>query len=139
MGNRALSEDLIRLGNRIQDRRLEMCLSQEEVAKKAGISTNTVSRIEGGQTAMSIGIFMKLLQILRADAGEFLGGNMLEAGEDRAYKEMMCRIQSLGEREQCVVMQTVDTLVEGLRRCRTQQDTADGIVSPCTIGADRIG
>lgn len=95
-----------------------MRMSQEEVAKKAGISINTVSRIEGGQTAMSIGIFIKLLQILQADADELLGGDVLDVGEDRAYREMLGRIQCLGEREQDVVLQTVDTLVEGLCRCR---------------------
>ena len=57
MGNRAESQDLIKLGNRIRDRRQEISLSQEKVAEQAGISVNTVSRIEGGQSAMSIEIF----------------------------------------------------------------------------------
>ena len=59
MGNRAESQDLIELGNRIRDRRQEISLSQEKVAEQAGISVNTVSRIEGGQSAMSIEIFIK--------------------------------------------------------------------------------
>ena len=58
MGNRAGSQDLIDLGNRIRDRRHEIRLSQENVAERAGISANTVSRIEGGQSAMSIEIFI---------------------------------------------------------------------------------
>ncbi|MEY8332863.1 helix-turn-helix transcriptional regulator [Lachnospiraceae bacterium 47-T17] len=48
MGNRAGSQDLIELGNRIRDRRNEISMSQEKVAEQAGISANTVSRIEGG-------------------------------------------------------------------------------------------
>ena len=47
MGNRAESQDLIKLGNRIRDRRQEISLSQEKVAEQAGISVNTVSRFEG--------------------------------------------------------------------------------------------
>ena len=43
------------------------------MAEKAGISVNTVSRIEGGQAAMSIEIFAKLVEILDADANELLG------------------------------------------------------------------
>ncbi len=63
MGNRAGSQDLIELGNRIRDRRNEISMSQEKVAEQAGISANTVSRIEGGQSAMSIEIFIKMVQI----------------------------------------------------------------------------
>ena len=54
MGSRATSPELIELGERIRKRRQEMNLSQEALAEKAGISINTVSRVEGGQTAMSI-------------------------------------------------------------------------------------
>ena len=64
MGNRAESQDLIDLGNRIRKRRQEIHLSQEVLAEKTGISPNTISRIEGGQTAMSIEIFRKLAVIL---------------------------------------------------------------------------
>ena len=48
MSNRAISTELIELGERIRKRRQEMKLSQESFAEKAGISVNTVSRIEGG-------------------------------------------------------------------------------------------
>lgn len=46
MGNRAESQDLIDLGNRIRKRRQEIHLSQEVLAEKTGISPNTISRIE---------------------------------------------------------------------------------------------
>ena len=61
----AESQDLIDLGNRIRKRRQEIHLSQEVLAEKTGISPNTISRIEGGQTAMSIEIFRKLAVILK--------------------------------------------------------------------------
>ena len=63
MSNRAISTELIELGERIRKRRQEMKLSQESFAEKAGISVNTVSRIEGGQTAMSVEIFRKMIEI----------------------------------------------------------------------------
>lgn len=68
MGNYAISQDLIDLGNRIRDRRTEKNLSQEAVAEMADICLNTVSRIEGGRSAMSIQTFIKLVQILDMDA-----------------------------------------------------------------------
>ena len=50
-----------------------MKLSQESFAEKAGISVNTVSRIEGGQTAMSVEIFRKMIEILETDANILMG------------------------------------------------------------------
>lgn len=73
MSNRAISTELIELGERIRKRRQEMKLSQESFAEKAGISVNTVSRIEGGQTAMSVEIFRKIIEILETDANLLLG------------------------------------------------------------------
>ena len=73
MSNRAISTELIELGERIRKRRQEMKLSQESFAEKAGISVNTVSRIEGGQTAMSVEIFRKMIEILETDANILLG------------------------------------------------------------------
>ena len=56
MGNRVGSQELIQLGERVRQKRKDCHLSQETLAEKAGISVNTVSRIEGGQAAMSIEI-----------------------------------------------------------------------------------
>ena len=118
MGNRAGSQDLIDLGNRIRDRRQEIRLSQENVAEKAGISANTVSRIEGGQSAMSIEIFIKITHILGVDANELLGDNALNTEEDGQCQKMFCRIRHLKRNEQAVVLRTMETLVDGLRQCR---------------------
>ncbi len=73
MSNRAISTELIELGERIRKRRQEMKLSQESFAEKAGISVNTVSRVEGGQTAMSVEIFRKMIEILETDANILMG------------------------------------------------------------------
>ncbi len=118
MSNRAESQDLIELGNRIRDRRQELRLSQEKIAEKAGISVNTVSRIEGGQSAMSIEIFIKLVQILEVDANELLGENVTAMEEDGQCQKMLCRIQHLNRSEQMVVLQTMEALVDGLWQCR---------------------
>lgn len=117
LGNRAGSQDLIELGNRIRDRRNEISMSQEKVAEQAGISANTVSRIEGGQSAMSIEIFIKMVQILGVDANELLGVNS-QTKEDGQCRKMFCRIRHLKQSEQTVVLQTIEALVDGLRQCR---------------------
>ena len=118
LGNRAGSQDLIELGNRIRDRRNEISMSQEKVAEQAGISANTVSRIEGGQSAMSIEIFIKMVRILGVDANELLGSAGKSEGEDGQCQKMFCRIRHLKQSEQTVVLQTMEALVDGLRQCR---------------------
>lgn len=117
MGNMAESPELIKLGNRIRDRRKEIHLSQEKVAEKAGVSTNTISRIEGGQTAMSIEIFMKLVEILDTDANRLLGSMNLQEG-DVQCQEIICRIRNLKQGDREIVVKTVKILVEGLRQYR---------------------
>ncbi len=72
LGNRAESQELICLGSRIRERRLSAGLSQEALAEKAGVSPNTVSRIEGGLTEMYVETFRKLVHALGADAGGLL-------------------------------------------------------------------
>ncbi len=118
MGNCAISQELINLGNRIRNRRMEMRISQETVAEMAGISANTVSRIEGGHSAMSIEIFIKLIQILDMDANELLGVDLLTSQKEVQGPKMAFRIQNLNQREQKVVMRTIETLVEALQQCR---------------------
>ena len=52
------------LSIQIKKYRTELHLSQEELAERAGINSNTVSRIEGGQMAMSVETFRKLVEVL---------------------------------------------------------------------------
>ena len=56
---------LSELGERIKTLRKERKLSQEELAKQAGISRNTLSKLENGYIAnISIVTFEKVLNIL---------------------------------------------------------------------------
>ena len=118
MGSRATSPELIELGERIRKRRQEMNLSQEALAEKAGISINTVSRVEGGQTAMSIEIFRKMIEILETDANVLLGVNVTGSEEKSQIYELICRIQNLSRKDQKIVLQTVDILIDGICKYR---------------------
>lgn len=115
MGNRAVSQGLIELGERIRKRRREVHLSQEAFAEKVGISVNTVSRVEGGQTAMSIEIFKKMVEILEVDADDLLGKCPKEK-EKNKYDTLVRRIQQLKENEQEIVLQTMEVLIDGINK-----------------------
>lgn len=114
MGNRAGSQGLVELGERIRQKRKDSHLSQETFAEKAGISVNTVSRIEGGQTAMSIEIFQRLVEVLDADANMLLGRSMGDQHEEGNREKMFCRILMLRPSEQKLVFRTLDAMLDGI-------------------------
>lgn len=114
LGRRAGPQELLLLGERIRSRRIKLCLSQEALAEKAGISANTVSRIEGGQMAMGIGTFLKLVQAMDADANDLLG---IAPGQGKGqYQDIRRQISHLGAAEQEIVLRTAETLAENLLR-----------------------
>ena len=118
MSNRAISTELIELGERIRKRRQEMKLSQESFAEKAGISVNTVSRIEGGQTAMSVEIFRKMIEILEIDANILLGKEGGGTEKQESIQEVLCRIRKMEWKEQKIIMQTIDSLIDSFNEYR---------------------
>ena len=118
MSNRAISTELIELGERIRKRRQEMKLSQESFAEKAGISVNTVSRIEGGQTAMSVDIFRKMIEILETDANILLGKEEGDTERQESVQEVLYQIQKLEWKEQKIIMQTIDSLIDSFNEYR---------------------
>ena len=118
MSNRAISTELIELGERIRKRRQEMKLSQESFAEKAGISVNTVSRIEGGQTAMSVEIFRKMIEILETDANVLLGKEEGDTERQESIQEVLYQIQKLEWKEQKIIMQTIDSLIDSFNEYR---------------------
>lgn len=118
MSNRAISTELIEMGERIRKRRQEMKLSQESFAEKAGISVNTVSRIEGGQTAMSVEIFRKMIEILETDANILLGKEEGDTERQESVQEVLYQIQKLEWKEQKIIMQTIDSLIDSFNEYR---------------------
>ena len=118
MSNRAISTELIELGERIRKRRQEMKLSQESFAEKAGISVNTVSRFEGGQTAMSVEIFRKMIEILETDANILLGKEEGDTERQESVQEVLYQIQKLEWKEQKIIMQTIDSLIDSFNEYR---------------------
>ena len=113
MGNRAGSQRLIQLGERTRQKRKDSHLSQETFAEKAGISVNTVSRIEGGQAAMSVEIFAKLVEVLDTDADELLGRRAKEKEND-PVETTAARIRRLKPKEQKIVLKTMKALMDGM-------------------------
>lgn len=118
MGNRVESQELICLGSRIRERWLSAGLSQEALVEKAGVSPNTVSRIEGGLTEMYVGTFQKFVYALSADVGDLLcWEGHLDSGNSHA-ESILRRMGRMREAEQAVVAQTVYALADTLEQSR---------------------
>lgn len=123
MGNRAVSQELIMLGNRIRECRKERGFSQEILAEKSGVSTNTISRIEGGQMAMSVGILQKIVKALGGDANTLLGVST-EVNETEIWvSAFSSRVQELKENEQEILKHTMNALIESMEKNRLKIST----------------
>ena len=123
MGNRAVSQELIMLGNRIREYRKERGFSQEILAEKSGVSTNTISRIEGGQMAMSVGILQKIVKALGVDANTLLGVST-EVNETKIWvSAFSSRVQELKENEQEILKHTMNALIESMEKNRLKIST----------------
>lgn len=123
VGNRAVSQELIMLGNRIREYRKERGFSQEILAEKSGVSTNTISRIEGGQMAMSVGILQKIVKVLGVDANVLLGINTDVSETNIWVSTFSCRIQALKENEQEILKHTMNALIESMEKNRLKIST----------------
>lgn len=123
MGNRAVSQELIMLGNRIREYRKKRGFSQEILAEKSGVSTNTISRIEGGQMAMSVGILQKIVKALGVDANTLLGVST-EVNETKIWvSAFSSRVQELKENEQEILKHTMNALIESMEKNRLKIST----------------
>lgn len=118
MGSRASSQELISLGRYIREHRQKAGMSQEALAEKAGISPNTVSRIEGGLTASSVETFRKLAQALNLADGGLLRREVSQDWKNGDTVDIFSRVSRMEQREREIVMRTVKVLVDMLKKNR---------------------
>ena len=116
LGSRVVSQGLMETGERIRKRRQELHWSQEYFAEKAGISVNTVIRIEGGQSATSIEVFEEIAEALKTDVNTLLGKTAAVPPEEKQLYHMACRIRRLDKNGQEIVMRTMDVLIDEIRK-----------------------
>ena len=111
---RTLSEEYLEIGERIRRRRLELHLSQEQLAERAGISVNTLSRLECGQSSTSINKFRRILLALDADANYLIGLEVSKVKEAGGDEQVFLRFRHLEDEDQKVVAKTMIALLNAL-------------------------
>lgn len=73
-----VDELYIMVGKRVRQLRLQRCLTQEQLAERAGISTSFLGHIERGSRKLSLDSFCRIARALDCTANDLLpmeGGN----------------------------------------------------------------
>ncbi len=64
---------VVKIGDRLRDLRVRRALTQEELADKADVGTNTVARLERNETEPHMSTLRKLARALSVDPSELIG------------------------------------------------------------------
>jgi transcriptional regulator with XRE-family HTH domain len=64
---------VVKIGDRLRDLRVRRALTQEELANKADVGTNTVARLERNETEPHMSTLRKLARALNVDPSELIG------------------------------------------------------------------
>ena len=64
---------VVKIGDRLRDLRVRRALTQEELADKADVGTNTVARLERNETEPHMSTLRKLAKALDVDPSELVG------------------------------------------------------------------
>ena len=64
---------VVKIGDRLRDLRVRRALTQEELAEKADVGTNTVARLERNESEPHMSTLRKLALALGVDPAELIG------------------------------------------------------------------
>ena len=64
---------MVKIGDRLRDLRVRRALTQEELAEKADVGTNTVARLERNESEPHMSTLRKLARALDVDPAELIG------------------------------------------------------------------
>jgi len=98
-------------GRRIQEIRKQKRFSQEQVAEKAGISSNYLSRIECGKENPTLDMLIKLGDALKADLWE-----MFDFGHAVSTKELKEAIQKFSQKADEETLRTIVKIIKVFER-----------------------
>lgn len=89
-----------RFGRLVKAHRVRMRLTQEALAERAKISTDMVSKIEGGSSGARFGVVTQLAEALAVDPAELFTPNLPGGQLERpTLTEITSRLASLSESE----------------------------------------
>ncbi len=102
------SELLKQMGQRIMQRRKAMCLTQEELAERLGVSMQMVSNLELGKKAIRPDNLVKVSQVLGLSCDFILTGNE----SDDTLSNISSKLSGLDTRELNIISELIDYMSE---------------------------
>jgi transcriptional regulator with XRE-family HTH domain len=89
-----------RFGGLVKAHRVRLGLTQEALADRAGISTDMVSKIEGGTSGARFGVITRLAEALAVDPAELFTPDLPDGQLQRStLTDITSRLASLSEGE----------------------------------------
>ena len=107
------------IGNRIQQERQKMGLTQEQLAEKAGISQNFMSLIENGRN-MSLAVIIRLAGIFGVTV-DYLLTDVLDAKENNIIEQSASYMRKLTPRQQMFILNTIKQFYETVNNDVTKE------------------
>lgn len=99
------------IGNRIKNRRLELKLTQEQLAELIGVSDTYIGAIERATSKFSIETFVKIAQALKLNSDYLLFGTTAENIDNR-FSQI---IKDIPEEKQELFISLCESIAEKLK------------------------
>jgi transcriptional regulator with XRE-family HTH domain len=102
-----------RFGRLVKAHRVRLGLTQEALAERAGISTDMVSKIEGGNSGARFGVITHIAEALGVDPAELFTPDLPAGQLQRStLTEITSRLASLGDGELRWIAGLVDAALQ---------------------------
>lgn len=82
-----MEDDMIRIGNRIKQRRKAIGLTQTDIFQECGVSSGALSKIENGTRIPSFILFYRISQVLQCDMEWLITGESSNSQNNKICKK----------------------------------------------------
>ena len=108
-----LNADLVETGERIRERRVLLGISQETLAEAVGVTRNSISRYENGQTEMKLDVLYKICDFLKITPSDISPSRFRKVNEvDEEINEIAVMYKQLDKENRHIAFKTIKTLLE---------------------------
>lgn len=93
MSKKKFSEDVYEVGGKIRSARIEAGMTQEQLAERAGISGNAVSRYEMGESEMGISMLFRIADATGTSPDELMPERYVAGSEAQQIVSLLMRME----------------------------------------------
>lgn len=108
------SSDISKIGDKIRDKRTSLGWTQADLASEAGVTNNTVSRIEGAQMNPSITTFLAITNALGGPIDDYLPPAYRKKPVMSSFSEFEEKLMQLSPENQKLVHNSLSAMLDGL-------------------------